>query len=391
MSYRMVDGSSVRSLTGGGRQCGLSLIELMIAMVLSVFIVLALAEFYVNMARSNQELAKTSVQIENARYAAQFLENDIIHAGYWGGFVPEFDDHSVVGIPTDVPAAVPNPCLPFASWDNAHLDQLLGISIQVESDIPGTCGSIITHKLANTDVLIVRHAETCVAGDANCDAIIAGQLYLQVSNCTLELDDGDIYSLDPAAYTLRERDCDNTGAGALAGRRKFVQSIYYIRDHATTAGDGIPTLMRSDFGLSGGVPSQLPAQELVEGIERFRVELGIDNSSDSTEAVDYTAGILWSDAKDHHSPRNRGDGAPESFVYCDAGCALADLISTVAVRVHLLVRAKEPTAGYVDTKDYVLGGSSVTAATLDDNFKRHGFSTTVRLYNVSGRRETPEV
>lgn len=382
------------SASSQNRQYGLSLVELMIAMGLSMFIVLALAEMYVNMARSNQELAKTSVQIENARYATQFLESDIIHAGYWGGFVPEFDDLSLIGTPTDTPTLIPDPCLAYSAgtpWTTAQIDAFLGIPVQVESDIPGTCGTVIVDKLANTDVLIVRHAEACVVGTAgNCDADVSGELYFQVSNCILELSAGQVYSIDPASYTLRERNCDATGGGTVAAKRKYIQSIYYVRDHAIVAGDGIPTLMRSDFGLDSGVLRPLPAQPLVEGIERFRVEVGLDSLSDSAEAVDYSAEIVWSDAGDHHSPRNRGDGTPESFIHCGTGCTLPQLIDTVAVRAHLLVRARESTAGYVDTKDYVLGGTTVLASALADNFKRHAFSTTARLYNVSGRRETPE-
>tara|TARA_R110001599_G_scaffold353790_1_gene597738 strand:+ start:21698 stop:22876 length:1179 start_codon:yes stop_codon:yes gene_type:complete len=383
---------TVNSFSGPGEnQRGLSLVELMIAMVLSMFIVLALAEMYVNLSRSSQELAKTSVQIENARYATQFLEYDVFHAGYWGGFVPEFDNLSAIGPPSDTPVLIPDPCLAYTTpWSAAQMDALLGITVQVESGVPGTCAGIVLDKLANTDVLVIRRAETCVAGFGNCDADVGGELYFQASNCILELSAGQDYSLDPASYTLRERDCDVSGAGTLAPKRKFKQSIYYVRDYAVIADDGIPTLMRSDFRLVSGVLAQQPAQALVEGIERFRVELGVDNLSDSGEAVDYSGAILWSDDEDHHSPINRGDGTPEAFIHCGTGCTLAQLIDVVAVRIHLLVRARESTAGYVDTKDYVLGGTTVTAATLADDFKRHAFSTTARLYNVSGRRETPE-
>ena len=391
MSTASIQAARRPTSVAGARQRGLSLIELMIATALSMFIVLALAEMYVNMSRSNQELAKTSIQIENARYATQFLEYDLFHAGYWGGFVPEFDDLSMLTVPTDVPTLIPDPCLAYTTpWTAAYIDAMIGISVQVESDIPGTCGAIVLNKLANTDVLVVRRVESCVAGVGNCDADVGGELYFQASNCALELLAGQTYSLDPASYTLRERNCDAMGGGTVAGKRKFMQSIYYVRDYAITAGDGIPTLMRSDFGLSAGALAQQPAQPLVEGIERFRVELGIDSVSDSAEAVDYSAAIVWSDAEDHHSPRNRGDGTPESFIHCGTGCTLAQLIDVVAVRLHLLVRASEATAGYVDTKDYVLGGTTVLASALDDGFKRHAFSTTARLYNVSGRRETPE-
>jgi type IV pilus assembly protein PilW len=212
-----------------------------------------------------------------------------------------------------------------------------------------------------------------------------------VSNCNLELDDPAVseYSLDPASYNLRERDCDSTGAGTLAAKRRFMQTIYYIRDYAEIEGDGIPTLMRSEFDLAGGTLAQQPAQVLVPGIERFRVELGIDAESDTDELVDYSVAIQWADEDNRDSPRNRGDGSPESFIYCDTGCTLGDLMNTVSVRIHLIARANSPTQGYVDTKDYLLGGATVAASELEDPFKRHAFSTTVRVYNVSGRRETP--
>jgi type IV pilus assembly protein PilW len=392
MSLPTFGGSAHGSPHGSGfHQRGLSLIELMVAMVLGILLVMALAELYVNMARSNQELANTATQGENARFAIQFLENDLVHAGYWGGFVPEFDDLSFQDPPTDVPTAIPDPCAAHP-WSAALNTGMLGVPLQVVSGLPGTCDTtLISNKLAGTDVLVVRHAETCVVGGTNCDADTAGRLYLQASNCDLELEDTTVtnYALGTASFTLRERDCDSTGAGTLAAKRRFMQTIYYVRDFAETAGDGIPTLMRSELDLVGGVLAQQPAQVLVPGIERFRVELGIDAVSDTGEAVDPNDPIDWADEDNHHSPTNRGDGSPESFVYCDAGCTVGQLLNTVAVKIHVLSRANQPTQGYVDSKGYQLGGATVLASALDDKFKRHAFSTTVRLYNVSGRRETP--
>lgn len=66
---------------------------------------------YVNLARANDEMAKTNSLIENGRSAIQILQNDLVHAGYWGGFVPQFDDLIFENVPADVPAAVPDACL----------------------------------------------------------------------------------------------------------------------------------------------------------------------------------------------------------------------------------------------------------------------------------------
>jgi type IV pilus assembly protein PilW len=106
------------------------------------------------------------------------LENDVAHAGFWGTYVPHFDDQTASAAPLDVPTAVPDPCLAYnpVTWTAAYVDDLIGMPVQVYDDAT-VCAGIITNRQANTDVLIVRHAEPCVAGgpSPNCDAMIAGR------------------------------------------------------------------------------------------------------------------------------------------------------------------------------------------------------------------------
>ena len=386
-------------------QGGLSLVELLIALTLSLIIVAALSELYVNLARSNQEMAKTNSQIENARYATQFLESDIVHAGYWGDFVPEFTDLTSIDIPADMPTLVPDPCLPFTTpWSLAYINSMIGLPVQVHSTAPGTCGAKIVDKLANTDIVIVRHANTCLPGEANCEADTPGNLYFQVSNCELEIDADLFYILSDSTtasdFSLHNRDCDGSAgtpptitSGTFAGKRKFIQNIYYIREWANTAGDGIPTLVRSSFDLNSigiGVAQQ-DAVELVQGIEAFRVEVGIDSLGDSGLATNYTQAVIWADADVLDSPTNRGDGIPDgNFVHCGAGCTVAQLRDVVAMKIWIIARTDEEAVGYTDTKTYQ-GGSNpvVTYDPVDDGFKRHVFSNTIRINNAAGRRETP--
>jgi type IV pilus assembly protein PilW len=371
------------------RQRGLSLIELMVALALGLIIVAALAQLFVNISRTNLEMAKTNSQIENARFAMQFLQNDIVHGGYWGGYIPDFDDFTVEGEPDHEPTSKPNPvCQAYttADWDVAYRDSLLGIPVEVYGPgaLPSGCGVVVTDRLADTDLLIVRHAGTCVAGDADCEAVGSGKLYLRVSNC---VDDTESYELDPNEPTLiQQLDCTTS-----EGRRKFVQNIYYVRDYAYVAGDKIPTLMRSEFDLTpGGNLEQQAPVELVEGIERFWVELGIDRKSQTGQDSNYSA-IVWVDEDSRTTPRNRGDGVPEAgFERCrseDTGCEIDDLTNVVAVKIYLLARASEATAGYTDSKTYTMG--SLNVAAFNDGFKRHVFNSTVRINNIAGRRETP--
>jgi len=466
----------IRSRASSARppQAGFTLIELMIAMTISLLMLVSLVSIFANVSRSNSEMAKTNSLIENGRFAMQLLEQDLVHAGYWGGYLPQFDDLSASGVPGDVPAAVPNPCLPYANWDSAYRSSLLGLAVQSSETLPAGAGCLAPLAARpGTDVLAIRHAGTCVPGVGSCDADVANQLYIQSSFCAAERNAGTAqsatgntiqlsagasavngsyngmtirtvtgtgagqnraitaynggtkvatvstpwavlpdastaysfeYMLGTNVYPLHRRDCVGTGtpatlpitAGTLADKRSLVSNLYYISDvaHPDRAGELVPTLMRSQLDL---LAHQAPVA-LIDGIEAFRVELGIDNVSGSGEAVDYTTAIEWANPTTETSPTNRGDGVPDEFIRCTDAvpCTAAQLANVVAVKLYVLARSRDTTPGYTDTKSYCLGepnadGSCPAAnaiAAANDQYKRHAFSTSVRLINISGRRET---
>jgi Tfp pilus assembly protein PilW len=478
-------------------RAGFSLIELMISVGLSLVIVAALAAILLNISRTNTEMAKSNSQIESGRFAIQVLENDLVHAGFWGGFVPEFDDLNWPFVPADTPNQPPDPCLAYTAnnWSFDYINALLGIAVQTYEAAPGTC--VLPNKRPNTDVLVVRHAQTCLANDPvtnlpepGCEPEVAGKLYFQSSLCatgTAGTARALILGEDPATqiklaalggssttstmegaysgmtirltggpgagqtrkittynkgtqtatvdaawttaptilttyaiiesrlstndFSLKARGADCATAAA-ATKRKFVSSIYYIRDYATTAGDGIPTLVRSSFDPGSTVAlAHQAAEALVEGVEDMSFELGIDNKVTRcglNTATNYAVKVTkydpltcaaTSDDTRKMLPINRGDGNPDDFVRCTTAvpCTAAQLSDVVAVKMFLLVRNSEASPGYKDGKTYCLASykadgtcpaASLTAA-QNDGYKRHLFSTTIRLTTISGRRETP--
>lgn len=371
---------------GPRRSAGFGLVELMISVVIGLVILAALVSLFLGTSRNNREMATANSVIENGRFAIQLLENDVIHAGYWGTHVPQFDDQTLVAAPLDVPASLPDPCLAYNStnWNTAYVNGLLGVPVQAyESAV--VCGGVIADQVPDTDVLIVRHAETCVPGVGGCPADTAGKLYLQSTRCTSETTPYVFGATGTATFNLTQRNCTTP-----AEKRRLISHIYYIRDFAVTAADGIPTLVRSEFDLSGGTLAHQSPVPLIEGIDSMRVELGIDNLSLTNEAVNYGVPIVWVNPVQKTSARNRGDGIPDgSFVRCTTAtpCTVDQLMNTTAVRIYVLARSRETTNGYTDTKTYTLGNATV--GPFNDGFKRHVYSTTVRLPNVSGRRERP--
>jgi type IV pilus assembly protein PilW len=371
---------------------GFGLVELMVSMTIGLVIIAAMVALFMGTSRNNREMATANSVIENGRFAIQLLEDDLVHAGYWGTWVPRFDNPTFEDTPDDVPTVVPDPCLAYdpGDWDAAYYSSLIGIPVQAyeADDVTLPCAAVAADRVAGSDVLVVRHAEMCVPGVGDCEADIAGNIYIQSSLCTA---DTTPMVIGPnATYNLTARNCT-----ALAEKRKFISHIYYVRDYARDVGDGIPTLVRSEFDLVGGTLAHQPPVALIEGVDALRVEIGIDDTSWTGDPVDNAAEIDWYTDPDNPSAKlaatNRGDGIPDdAFVRCTAAtpCTAEQLTNATAVRVYVLARSREPTNGYTDTKEYQLGASG-TVGPFDDGFKRHVYSTTVRLVNVSGRRERP--
>ncbi|MBF7730242.1 PilW family protein [Pseudomonas sp. N040] len=348
------------------RQAGLSLIELMVAMAVALLMTVAILQLFLDIVRSNDDLARTNAQIENGRFAIQLISNDLMHAGFWDGYLPDYDDLTAADAPTGYPASfvAPDPCLALASWTATYKDNLLRMPVQSFNAVPAGCSGVVQNRKAGTDVLVVRYAGTSVVASP-----AAGSVYFQPSFCSGA--SAYAYVLGTSGFSMQKRDCLTT-----ADIRAYVSHIYFIRTDNT--------LMRAEF--VGGVWS---VQPLIDGVESLVVELGVDDVSDSGGAVDYSAAVAWADPLDKVSPTNRGDGAPDGgFVRCPAaGCTVDQLLNTVAAKLYLLVRATEATPDFTNSKSYTLGSTAVAA--FNDGFKRHVYSTSVRFHNVAARRETP--
>lgn len=380
---------------------GFGLIELMVSIVIGLIMIAALVALFLGTSRNNREMATANSMIENGRFAIQLLESDLVHAGFWGTFVPQFDDATADSVPGDVPTGVPDPCRPYdpLTWNAAYVTNLLGVPVQAyDSDaVCSGLGAPVEDMRAATDLLVVRHAATCAVGEAGCEGDIAGKLYLQSSLCPADAATFVFGRTGTAVFNLHRRhtSCEDGGpvdAGVpFAEKRRFVSNLYYVRD-VVVDGAVVPTLMRSTFDQAGTALAHQTPVPLVEGIEAFRVEFGVDDLSGSTppEPVDYTVATAWEDEDTKTMATNRGDGIPDGpFIRCTtaAPCGEDELMNTTAARIWVLARSREPTQGYTDTKEYFLAGE--TYGPYGDGFKRHVYTTTLRLPNISGRRERP--
>jgi type IV pilus assembly protein PilW len=162
-------------------------------------------------------------------------------------------------------------------------------------------------------------------------------------------------------FTLRQMDCSTKSV-----IRKYVSRIYYVSSCGTCSpsSDGMPTLKMAELVASGGALI-ISTRTLAPGIENVHFEYGVD-STGSDGGVD-----LYSVSNE--DPINTSPGF--------------DWQNVMAVKVWVLVRDMDNTAGYSNGKEYVLGGRTLPA--FNDSWKRSVFASTVRLVNPSGAREQP--
>ena len=357
MSEQILKWNTVKSGSRlNSQQGGFSLIELMISVTLGLLILAGVLALYLDLTRSNAELAKMNRQIENGRFTLQLLQQELWHAGYWDTYVP--------ALPSAVPPTViPNPCIPFSDWDAAYISNMFSLPVQgyaAEVSLPDECSGIVTNRQSDSDVLVVRYASTCAASTAGCENYAAGKLYLQTQQCTntghgnYASDAATIPVLGTPGISVYKKDCITA-----SDKRKLIISIFYVRSYSVTSSDGIPTLMRAEFDLSGGVVKMQSAQPVIEGIQSIQFEYGRDTDE---------------------------DGSADIFDDCSS-CTALDWANVVAVQVHVLARNLETSSGYVDDKTYQLG--STILRPFNDGYRRHAYTSYVRLVNPSGRREKP--
>jgi type IV pilus assembly protein PilW len=379
-------------------QAGFSLIELMIAISIGMVLLMGLATLFSNTSTSQREVQRAAQQIENGRFAMDVMTQDLQLSGFFGAYRKSAP-----------PGAIPDPCLVTV----ADLTTAVGLPVQgytptsltTTPTLPATCNTWIGAANLNpgSDVLIIRRAETepVAAGTVT----TSGGRYIQTNPVTIDVQAGggttSCTSKASGAAALITRRCTiptandacptECGAGTSpAGYvRKLNLHIYFVSpcnvpssgstcDSAADGGRPIPTLKRLELIDNAGT-ADFQVVPIAEGVEYLKLSWGID---DTPTTVNSDTGLI-------------GDGAPDRYSLAPS---LTDFTNVVSVRVDLLVRNPEPSVGYSDTKTYNLGSDpttpttaayTITPSSSQAKYRRHVYSSEVRMVNLSSRKENP--
>ena len=361
VSYVRMDRQS--AFRSARHQAGLTLIEFMVSIVIGMLMIAALATLIASQSSTRADIDKSGKMIENGRYAAQTLANDLQMAGYWGE----------LGSQPTAPAAVPDPC----SVTAADLEGAMGVHVQgydAPATLPASLAVCVKNHKPGTDVLVVRKADPDMSGVMtgaliDLSKVVAGQVYLQTGlNAAGTLNPLVVAGSSSAATNASSFPLTKKDKVSVANLRKVVVHIYFISKCSVevaascTNADGgspIPTLKRVELIASAGAPA-MTTVTVAEGIENLQLDYGVDSD---------------------------GDGTPNGADVDGSVLTVADWANVVTLKVHVLARSTEPASGFEDLKTYAMGTAGpVSPAVAERAYRRHLFVQSVRVTNPSSRR-----
>ncbi|WP_090487627.1 PilW family protein [Ectothiorhodospira mobilis] len=347
------------------QQQGMTLTELMVAMLLGLLLIAATIQVFIGSKQTYRTTEASSVVQENGRFADHFLSHDLRMAGFFGCLGQselEFTnnvDASSNKYPSDVGAAVD------ISSENELRAYVISNSLPADLSALGlNMGSNEGDVMPDTEAVLIRRANQCPGGrvvpplmgdqSANIKIADAESCGLEQNAVALITDcqTADAFGItnNPVSGskdTLTHSNALNlsnnlsTTYGEDAWVYSMYAAVYYIgRDRA-----GEPSLYRWSLGKGG----TMQAEELVGDIEDLAFEFGIDQDEDFV-----------------------------ADTYLDTSeLSAADWARVVAVRYSLVARSNEENV-IDDVQEYRFDGQDMEGT---DRRLRHVFTKTVSLRN----------
>ena len=331
------------------KQKGLSLIELMVAMALSLILMAGVFQIFVSNKKSFEITRDLSDVQENGRLGLTFVGESVRMADHWGGL-----EGSIVADGSVTVSDISTNC--DSTW---ILDTQTAIEgFEGGADAPVECiKNDDENYMPNTDVLVVRYADArSQVVEADLASVNGDDVFVRVATAeqarlfkgsavaaatsAIPADDG-VFNFPYMAELYYVRNCSILGAGS-----KCDASV-----------DSTPTLVR--MTLRG---NDFEEQPLVEGVEQLKFEYGIDTDDDQVADTYVLASDLGA------ANKNASD----------------DWDDVLSVRMSLIARATQVDIQVDDTSDYnMVGNYTYQAAANVRQYRRKQYNREIHLRNRS--------
>ena len=324
------------------KQSGVSLVEIMIAMLLGIFLLGSVVQFFVSSRQSNRVHEATSRMQETGRMALEIMARDIRMADFWGcasditnvvnnlnsagtGYI-DFQTGGVAG--TEGGAGVPDTLVLRGGFGTGlFLEPPYGP--QASANVKVAAGN----DLQQGDIVLLSD---CTQGDifqiSNANPGGAGTIVHNTGSTT-----------EPGNYNATNPGCPGANAHCLSkvyGADANMFAVQEITYSVGTGSEGEPALFRN-------------GAEFLDGVEDLQILYGEDTSA---------AG-------------SAGEGIANYFVPANQ---VADMEKVIGIRIAVVARSDHDNLVTGNAQSYAVLGSAVTAA---DRRIRRVYETTVNIRN----------
>lgn len=362
---------------------GFSLVEMLVAMGLGVFLISGMiAVFSGNKRSSDLNTAMANIQ-ENARFALNNLASDIRMSGFQGCIdinrgkpsliandLPTQDLHATAAMASIISAGnnwTPNPPLGFNPANHNPLPGTHALTLQFGSPATYPLAQAVSsdgipNKTANimvdTTPGISREEFSLDVDDFAIISNCVGSDLIRISSINKNGNTTEVGHSAPAnesgALSFEYSNDANTKF------MRFESRVYYVGNTGLTNEHGDPITALYQQSLPYDSPSTNPPTELIQGVENLRIAFGIRTGS---ESISY---VLPSDPR--YDPR---------------------LVESI--RIGLLLNSYDRISQTEDTNTYIVAGQAIPASSTSsgalpgqhakDKRFRLAFNTTVKVRN----------
>lgn len=316
---------------------GLTLVELMVAMMIGLFLALGSITVF-NQSRSSYRTSDSQARLqENLRFVLDTLEPDIRLARFWG----LHNEPALVNVPGGIivncGAVNATALATTLNREVAAVDESVGYAVGV----PCPASSVAR---PDSDVLIVRHVSQQPAVPT------AGRLQVRSDLATADLFNTGV---NPAGY------------GPLAQTHDLVVNVYYV-DNGSNLDPTLPSLRRWTLNAAGS----LVDEEMIAGVENLQVQFGVDeNGPDVNNLFSITRYV---------------DG--DHPIITPGAAGFLPNAEIVAVRLWALMRTEQTEVGMTDLAVYTpldgdLAPINPGGAAYPPNVRRQQITKTIHLRN----------
>jgi type IV pilus assembly protein PilW len=303
------------------RQSGVSMVELLVAMLLGLFLLFALVQILINGKESFNSANNMSRLQENGRIATNLIITDLKRAGYMGG---NSDVPNIFGT-TGAEAPAISCDTTNSKWARMITQPIVGLN-----DTREGFDCIAEGTYLRGDVIAMRYAAPWMVTGA----LTGTRVYLRSS-----MFEGRVF------VGSEETDDLNVVLDQPQNIRELHAYAYFVGDSGRTCnGAEVPSLFRVRLDDS----SQPITEELLPGVDNLQVQYGEADPDDD-----------------------------DKVRYVDAQ-TVDNWDSVVTTRIWILVRSECAETGFNDDRTYTMGDQEIVP---NDNFRRQLYSSVIMVRN----------